>query len=505
MVHNPRVAILGLHLEANAFSPPTTEQDFKRLCWAEGLAISDMARSASSLPSEVPGFYARMDAVGSWTPVPIIVVAAPPGGPIEQLVFEKFLDVAAAGLRAALPVDAVYIPSHGASSATGDPDSDGTVATLTRQIVGPNVPIVVTHDLHCNVSERMVGAIDALVTYRTNPHVDMRARAAEAADLLREMLAGTRMTSAFIHLPLVAPSVTLLTAAGPYADLIHCAETLIQAPSQGPVAAVSVAGGFAHSDLPKCGMTVTVTTRHDAPLARRVALDLARRAWADRNRYVSHLLSVDDAVRMAGSAAAPMILADVADNPGGGGRGNTTDILAAAYQARLSGAVFGIFIEPGAAAEAHRLGEGKSFRAVFNPLRESGSEDFAVGVKVLKLTDGRGVGRRGILAGRAFNLGPSALLELDDSGVRVVVGSLRNQLSEPRMLEMHGIDVSEVRCLVVKSRGHFRAGFDEWFAPEAIHEVDASGLASPNFARVSFQHLARPVAPMDADAVWNGN
>lgn len=176
----PRIAILGPHLEASAFAPPTTRDDFERQCWEEGEAITRLAREVSHLPSELPGSYARMDATGPWTPVPVLVASAPPGGPIEQALFLDFCDRVRNGLAAALPVDALYVPSHGASSATGDEDSDGTLLAMARQIVGPAMPIVVSHDLHCNVSERLVQACDALVVYRTNPHVDVRERAAES-------------------------------------------------------------------------------------------------------------------------------------------------------------------------------------------------------------------------------------------------------------------------------------------------------------------------------------
>ncbi|WP_431267954.1 M81 family metallopeptidase [Dankookia sp. P2] len=188
----PRIAVLGLHLEANAFAPPTRREDFARQCLVQGEAVSTLARSeASHLPAEIPGFYRRMDATGPWCAVPLLVAAAPPGGPIEQAVFLDLLDAMRRGLAAALPLDGIYLASHGASSATGEQDSDGVIAAMIRQVVGPAVPVVCSHDLHCNVSELLVESVDALVVYRTNPHVDMAARAAESADLLRR-IAGRR-------------------------------------------------------------------------------------------------------------------------------------------------------------------------------------------------------------------------------------------------------------------------------------------------------------------------
>jgi microcystin degradation protein MlrC len=498
----PRIAILGIHLEANAFAPVTTAIDFRQQCWEEGAAITQLAREVSHLPSELTGFYQRMDATGPWTPVPILIASAPPGGPIAQDLFHEFLDRIRAGLAAALPFDAVYIPSHGASSATGDEDTEGTLVEMVRRIVGPAVPIVVSHDLHCNVSERMVQACDALVVYRTNPHVDQRERTAESADLIRECLGGARLVRAFIRLPLTPPSVTLLTAEGPYGDLMKFGQTLLG----GPIANVSIAGGFVFGDMPKCGLTITVTARGDLMAARRTALTIARRGWADRERYRRVLMSVDQAVVTARDAATgatgPVILADTADNPGGGGRGNTAWLLDALHTARVPGVVLGVFVDLALALDAHAAGVGGRLHAVFNREASAFSRRFEADAIVEAVSDGSAVGRRGVSAGRRFNLGPSAVLRLDGSGMRVVVGSLRRQLAEPVMLEMHGIDIAAVSCLVVKSRGHFRAGFDEFFPPERIHEVDAPGLTSPILANFPWRRLPRPVFPLDPDAIW---
>jgi microcystin degradation protein MlrC len=511
----PRIAILGLHLEANSFAPPTVREDFLRQCWEEGEAITRLARVASHLPSEVAGFYARMDEKGPWTPVPVIMIAAPPGGPIVQDVFLAFLDRARRGLAAALPLDAVYIASHGASSATGDEDSDGTLAEMVRQVVGPAVPVVVTHDLHCNVSERLVELSDAMIAYRTNPHVDMRARAAEAADMIERLRkgrlgGGMRPAKAFIRMPLMPPNVMQLTASGPYADLIDLGQELCVA----PILNVSVTGGFTYGDLPKCGLCITVTADGDAPGAQDAAMAVARRiaraAWAGRERFIPKLTTLGEAVAIAAAASrgerAPVILADCADNPGGGGRGNTTWILRALHEAGVGeGVVLGVFVDPALAAQAHAAGVGATLRAAFASDESEFSRRFEAEVAVERLSDGRGIGRRGIAEGRVFDLGPCAVLRLAGSGLLVVVGSLRRQLAEPVMLEMHGIDIAAQRAVVVKSRGHFRAGFDEFFPPERIFEVDVPGYNSPVLANFAWKRLPRPAYPIDLDAGWTDN
>lgn len=502
MKKNPVIAIAGFALEANSFSPVSTREDFEKSCWHEGAIITELARQTSNLPAEVTGFYARMDQIGPWTAAPTIVIGAPPGGPVVRAVWTEFMEKLEKNLRAAMPVDAVYVANHGASSAEHLDDTEGDMMSLIRSIVGPDVPVVATHDLHCNVSERTVDALDALISYRTNPHVDQRERAAEAADLLVEMLNGMKTQKAFIRMPITPPSVTLLTARGPYADLVKMGTAMMQSPSEGPIANVSVSAGFVFSDLPKCGITICVTSRGDLQAAQRCALEIARAAWADRARYVPDMLEVPEAVEKARHTNVPLLFADVADNPGGGGRGNTSWMLSAFNDAKIPGVLLGVFIDPELAQQAHDAGEGQEFDAVFNATESQFSKRYAGRARVLKLTNGEGVGRRGILRGKKFSLGPSALIELVDTGTRIVVASLRRQLCDPAMLEMHGIDISKVRILIVKSRGHYRAGFDEYFPEAQIFDVDSPGLTTPNLKNVDFKRLPRPVFPIDQDATW---
>lgn len=498
----PRVAIVGFHLEANAFAPVSVKDDFIAQCWEEGDDISVLARSVSHLPAELPGFYQRMDALGDWIPVPLIVIAAPPGGPASAEVWNDFMDQVETRLRAEAPVDGVYVANHGASSAIGQDDTEAALLRMIRSVVGPDVAIIATHDLHCNVSQETVDQLDALISYRTNPHVDQRERAAEAADLMHEVLNGERLVTAYVRLPITPPSVTLSTARGPYADLVRKAQSKIQPAEQGPIAAVSAAAGFVFSDLPKCGMTISVTARNDLEAARRTALELARSAWQDRGRYVADTIDVSRAVHLAATTTKPLLFADVADNPGGGGGGNTIWLLKAFNEAKVPGVTLGVFVAPDVAAQAHAVGVGGEFEAVFNRTEGEYTRRYEARARVLVVSDGQGEGRRGILQGRKFSLGTSALIELCESGMQVLVGSLRRQLAEPAMLEMHGVDISKVRILLVKSRGHYRAGFDEFFPDERIYDVDSLGLTSPNLSQIHFKRLPRPVWPLDDAAVW---
>jgi microcystin degradation protein MlrC len=483
----PRVALLGFHLESNAFAPVSGEAAFRSLCYAEGEEISREARrEVSSLPAEIPAFCREMDALGGWAAVPLIVAAAEPGGPVEAGFFHRTLAAMRARLAAAGKLDAVYISNHGGMVSTGGPDPDGELYAMVRETVGPRVPMVATVDLHANISERMVANVDALVSYRTNPHVDQEARAADAARLLHKFMNGARSRRAFIRLPLTPASVTLLTREGPYADAIGYGQTRVG----GGVLDVSIVGGFVFSDTPKNGIAVVVNGAEGADVGG-TALDIAARIWNDRQRFVKRLTSMQDAIAGALRSGPATIWSDAGDNPGGGGSGQTTALLRALLEARAQGVLYGVFFEP-------RIAEAAQKAAVIDAVF---SEGLGVRAKVLKTTDGRCVGRRGIWAGRALELGPTCALQID--GVTLVCVSRRKQCADPVFFEMHGLDVARARTVVVKSRGHFRAGFDEFFPPEGVLEVDTPGLTSPVLERLDFRGLPRPVFPLDPGAAWS--
>jgi microcystin degradation protein MlrC len=503
---SPRIAILGFAIESNRFAPVSTRADFVSRAYLQDASLLDDARSkAPVMTPEIPAFVRTMDAIHAWTPVPILFANAESGGPVEHAFFADTMREFEQRLRAALPLDAVYICEHGAAITTEEDDPDGAVFTLVRNIVGPSVPIVATIDLHANVSDRMVNAVDALVSYRRNPHTDMAERGADAARILTELINGMRTAVAHVRMPVCAPPTQLLTApgTGPYAEMIRRAEAL----DDPRIVNVSVVGGFAFADTPKNGLTVLVTTRGDAPLAQQIANELASYAWQERAAFTPMLTSLDDAARLAKATSddpslAPLLLAEVADNPGGGGRGNTPFVLKALLQHEVHGAVLGVVTDPDLVSDAYMAGTRQTFVARFNRSETTVySEPFEAPARVLRLHSGKGVGRRGQLAGCSFDLGPSVALQI--GGVTVIVISKRHQCHEPMFLEMFGIDIARARVVILKSRGHFRAAFDEFFSDAQIVSVDAPGLTSPILARFDFRKLPRPVIPLDDISSWS--
>ncbi len=491
-------------LESNAHSPVATREEFAQNYLEFGDAMmqdwqSEHPRTAKCLS----GFIAGMDAKTTWTPLPLMGTLVGAGGPIDQTFFDEVVREMSDRLKAVMPVDGVFLSLHGAAIGTEETDPDGALLAAMRDIVGPDIPVIATLDLHANVSQKMVDSADVLVVYRTNPHVDMAERGGESATHMRALLGGERATAAFVKLPFIPPSVTQNTKSGPYADIIGYGQSKVDA----RVMNVSVVSGFSLGDTIKNGMSVIVTTRNDAALAKSLSVDIATRTWDDRHRYIPNLTSIEDATRMAlacgRDASKPALLfADVADNPGGGGRGNTVWILKSFYEAGVEGALLGIVFDPALAEEAHCLGTGAGFHAQFNRDETHAlSGKFDADATVEALHDGNIVGSRGISAGHTIMLGPMALLRV--AGIRVVVVSVRQQCKDTAMFEVFGLDIAKARSVIVKSRGHFRAAFDLLFSDDRIIEVDVPGLTTPILSRVPYRNVLRPIFPLDADAAWS--
>jgi len=503
----PNIAILGFALESNRNAPVSDRQSFMESYYLDAEAISrELAGDRAGLPGTVQGFCAAMDKIGNWTPVPIQLAEAPPGGPAEHEFFLDMLASMRAGLSAAGAIDGVYISEHGAGLSTEEDDADGAVFAMVREVVGPNVPVIATLDLHGHVTPRMQRSVDAMVAYLTNPHVDQEQRGREAAQILSAMLAGMRTNSTLIKVPMISPAVSLLTAHGPYADLINFGQTFVKP----PVINVSILAGFAPANASTNGMSIVVTSDASQPnsaeITSKVARQLAEKAWADRHRYKTKLTSLDEAVDLAKAVnddpnKPAIILADVADNPGGGGRGNTMYILQRLYEEAIKDATVGMIIDPALAIDAHERGVGARFRAKFNREETTRfSQPFEADARVEQLAKGDCIGRRGLFEGRRVNLGLCALLSL--GGLQVAVATARQQLAEPVFLERLGLNIAQLRILVVKSRGHFRAGFNEYHKPEHIYEVDVPGLTTPILDRLGLDRVPRPIFPLDPDMDW---
>ena len=427
------------------------------------------------------------------TLVPSVATAASPAGCVTKDFYEDIERRILADLRAAGPLDGVLLDLHGAMVPEGVEDGEGRLLARVRETVGSTVPIAVTLDFHGNVTREMVAAATLLHGYKTYPHVDMAERGREATERLLDVAEHRiRPTVAYRQPALLPPIGAQQTARGPMRRLYAMAEEMERDPA---VVSVSIFAGFPLADIREAGLSVYVVTDHDQALAERLAKALATTAWEHRREFVHEALSVEDAVaRALRIDGRPVVLADMADNTGGGAAGDTTELLRELLRVGARPSTVACIWDAEAAAACVRAGTGATVTlAVGGKIDPRHGAPVTVTGRVRTLSDGRFVHKGPMFRGLEGRLGPTAVLDVD--GVKIILISLRWQTLDPEMLRFVGIDPLGERIIVVKSTIHYRAAFEP--IAHEILEVDAPGLSSSNLARFPFTRVRRPIFPLD--------
>jgi microcystin degradation protein MlrC len=425
--------------------------------------------------------------------LPSVAAAASPAGPVVKTFYTEMKARLVADLAVAGRLDGVLLDLHGAMVPEGLEDGEGDLLAAVREAVGPRVPVAVTLDFHANVSDAMVRHATLLHGYKTYPHVDMAERGREATRRLLDVASGRlRPTVAFRRPPLLPPIAGQLTTRGPMRRLYDLAEEMEREPR---VVSISIFAGFPLADIHDAGLSVYVVTNDDAALAKRLADRLAQEAWQQRREFIHRAVPVREAVaRALASDGRPVILADIADNTGGGAAGDGTEILSELLRVGAGGATVACIWDPAAAAACARAGVGTTLT-----LDVGGKVDARHGApvrltgRVRALTDGRFVHKGPMFRGLEGRLGATAVLDVND--IKIILISNRWQTLDPEMIRFVGIDPTTEKILVVKSTIHYRAAFEP--LAHTIIEVDASGLSSSNLDRFTFKNVRRPIFPLD--------
>jgi microcystin degradation protein MlrC len=492
-----RVAIAGFQHETNTFSSTRAElSDFEQAdAWpglTRGAALVDTVAGAN-LP--VAGFLEAAHTLGIEA-VPLLWCAASPSGKVTRDAFETIAGELLQRMSEARAVEAIYLDLHGAMVCEHVRDGEGELLRRVRDLVGPDLPVVVSLDFHANISAGMYRHASAMVVYRTYPHVDMAATGQRAARLLRRITDHGPLRGAMAHSPFLIPLTWQCTLAGPMAELIADAMAL---ESRG-VASVSLAGGFPAADVRCCGPTIVVyaETGRDAKRAAASLLESLRSREGDfAGRLYQPPEAVERALVLSRLDRGPVVLADTQDNPGAGGSSDTTGLLRALVAAHAPGAVLGLLHDPEAARAAHAAGLGGELTlALGGRGKVVGDEPFPCAARVLALGNGRFEASGPFYAGCHFDLGPMALLEI--AGVRVVVSHRRQQAADQAMFRHLGVEPATAKILALKSSVHFRADFESMAAEVLIVVSPGSNPVDP--ATQAFQNLRpglrlRPLGP----------
>lgn len=481
--------------ESNAFSKlPTTVENFSDYLLAYGDEVPAAVAGSAVEPAGVEEAAAEL----GWNLVRSVVAWATPSGPLTAEAWEMgsaaILAAAAQG-----PFDGVLLNLHGAMATEEYPDAEGELLTRLRDVVGPDVPIAITLDLHANVTDRMVAHADIVTAYRTYPHVDQKPTSHRAARVLDRAMRGE-----------VTPRLVL--ARRPQLEGLDDGRTTTQNPMTELLARadaheaaadallVSVQAGFTPADLAEAGPSVVVTA--DAAkleAATEIAESFMDRAWETRHFDSNTYLSVEETVaelRRLRTGDGPVVVADFSDNPGSGAYGDSTLLLAGLIEAGLPDVAFATICDAEAAAALTRAGEGAE-----TTVRLGGKVDPAFGAPleltgtVVAVTDGSYVAQGPRWKGVTQRLGPTAVFRA--GGVDIVVASKRVQVTEIETFTHAGIDPRRRAIVAVKSMQHFRAAYQP--IARAVLICDAGALSTKNCSRLPFTRLRRPIYPLDLD------
>ncbi|MBI1832517.1 MAG: M81 family metallopeptidase [Planctomycetes bacterium] len=491
-----RVGIIALMQESNTFiAAPTTLAHFEEDLLVEGEAVRACFGDAHH---EVGGFFAGL-ALEKLDAVPIFAARALPYGIVAAEAFDALLARMDAAIDRAGPLDGLLVAPHGATVAAHHPDADGHWLSRLRQRFGKRFPILGTLDLHANVSPAMTSACDALIVYRTNPHLDQRQRGIDAARLMARTMRGeVKPTMAAAFLPLAVNIERQLTAESPCRDVYDAADRMLM---QRGVLSNSVVLGFPYADVAEMGASAIVVTDNDFSQAEALVTDLAQFWWDRREQFVGKMISIDEAMRQASTLDGPITLLDMGDNVGGGSPGDGTELAhALARHPQLSPA-FICLADPHAVQQASQAGVGTMVKlGVGGKTDDRHGKPFSAEFVVRGLHAGKFHETQPRHGGfSTFDQGPTAVVETA-AGLTIMLTTRRMVPFSIKQLTSCGLDPARFRVLVAKGVHAPVAAY----APVSKHliRVDTPGVTTADLSRLEYHHRRRPMFPFERDAAW---
>jgi microcystin degradation protein MlrC len=492
-----RVAIAELKQETNTFVPrPTTLEDFRAWHLWYGDDLIDGLRGTNS---EIDGFLNVLEAAGI-KPVPILATFAMSGGRVTDKAYEKLCDELLTGIDASGPLDGILLALHGAMVTESDDSPDGTTLAAVRKLVGPDIPIVASYDLHANLTRKLAEHADALVGFKTSPHIDQRDTGERAARVMVRILQeNVKPTMAFVKIPMVVPASTHMHhLPGPFKRLQDATKTA----ETGKVLSANAAAVQPWLDIDEMGFATVVITDNDPELAQKVACDLANQAWNERDAFMQiDLVPPAEAIQLAlAEPEGPVVLADAADGTGAGSPGDATAVIAALLETNPDKPAYVFVRDEESAAAAIAAGPGATITLdvggkldnVFNkPVQVTGTVEF-VGPASFRFS---GEGYTGV----EQDMGPSAVVR--SGNVFILIVSTSVMTVDPELYRSVGLEPAEAQIVVVKSHIQFRAGYED--LATKIILLDSPGMSSDHIAGLPWQKIPRPIFPLDPETTFS--
>jgi len=459
------------------------------------LLIGDDAIAArGDANTELAGFL-DVGRIHGWQIDHVLSASAGPCGRVTRVAFEWFCDRIISVLKSA-HYDGVLLGLHGAMVPDFCEDGEGELLKRIRASLDQPTPIAMTLDPHANVSQQMCSHADIIVSMKTYPHIDMREIARQAGQILQRTMAGEITPRTIcISRPMLEEVNGGRTDIGPMIERLAAARHYEE---RDDVFAVSVNAGFASSDITDAGPSVLVTGQGDFAAHAAFAENIADDIWNRRFEPLNDYLSVEAAAAQAvdyDAGDGPLVIADYADNPGGGGYGDSTELLRALLDAGVTDACFGPMVDSEAASILHesQIGEQVTITLGGKTDVRFGGGPLTLEGELITLSDGHYIGDGAIIGGLAGSFGSSAVIRVD--GIDILVVSNSKQMLDLQQFKAFGIDPASKRVVALKSMQHFRAAFEP-IAGEVI-VCDSGALCTLQYERLPYQNVRRPIFPLD--------
>lgn len=484
------VLIAEFKLETNSFlKDPTTIQDYRN----RNLKVGDeVIPFFENVKNEIGGFISYLKGQSDINILPAVAANATPGGKATREVYEYVKDRIIKAYKSCERVDGILLSLHGAMVIEDEQDGDGTLLEQIREVVGRDIPIFVTLDLHCNISKKMVKNATAFFLFDNYPHTDGYERGLEAAEAMCRTLRG-EIKPVMVWKPVPMISAGIVTASHPMCEILAKAH---EYEKDAKVITVSIAQGFFFADVEEMFMGACAVTDNDIEYARRISDDIANMIYENRNNFIDDFKKVDDAVVEAmNTTEGPVVLFDSADNPGGGGAGDGTYALESLIRHKAVNAVVGTIFDPETAEQAAKAGVGSVISVKLGGKSCNGltGNPIEANAYVKNISDGVYYFKGPMAHGMKQEIGLTVVLVI--GGIEVIVTSRRHQPWDIEIYRANGIEPTEKQIIVVKSSVHFRASYGP--IAKKIIGLDLPGMVSKNPRHFKFENIVRPVFPLD--------
>ncbi len=484
----PRILIAECKQEVSTFNPVLSS--YEDFTLRHGQEILDYHRRVRS---EVGGALSVFDATPGVELVPTgSAHFITSGGTLAEGAFARIAGELLASIKAAPAVDGIYFSLHGAMATESEGDPEGYLLAETRRIVGEQVPIVISLDLHGILSDRMLEQSDAAVAFHTYPHVDFFGTGARAAKLLLRIVAGeVKPVTAKVTVPALVRGDELITETGSIRHAVNAAKAIEQSPG-GLSAAMMWGNPF--TDVPALASNSFVVTDNDPARAEREALRIANLFWEHHEKMQVPLTSLADAARLAKeNASGTVVLVDAADATSSGASGDSNAILRALLAAGYQGTALIPIVDPGAVAAAFAAGVGNTVKTTVGGALDRGRfTPLPIEGRVRLLSDGW---FHSETTRELWQAGRTAVVQV--GGFTIILTSRAVSLYDRALFLAHGCDPQHFGAVVVKSPHCEPHMFKAWAARYV--DVDAPGSTSANLPSLGHTRCARPVFPLDAD------